>query len=102
MPRKKGDAASASLAPAEGERAGGRGQAKRRPSSLLDTRVIYCRDNLEQLQKLPDACIALIDLDPLVNTSRNDPDSSRTTGQRGGGTRRTRAFGMWQTPLRKT
>jgi hypothetical protein len=27
-----------------------------RPSSLLDTRVIYCGDNLEQLAKLPDAC----------------------------------------------
>ncbi len=35
-----------------------------RPSSLLDTRVIYCglrraqssRDNLEQLKKLPDRC----------------------------------------------
>ena len=27
-----------------------------RPSSLLDTRVVYCGDNLEQLTKLPDAC----------------------------------------------
>jgi hypothetical protein len=27
-----------------------------RASSLLDTRVIYCGDNLEQLAKLPDAC----------------------------------------------
>ena len=27
-----------------------------KPSSLLDTRVIYCGDNLEQLKKLPDAC----------------------------------------------
>jgi hypothetical protein len=27
-----------------------------RPSSLLDTRVVYCGDNLEQLAKLPDAC----------------------------------------------
>ena len=25
-----------------------------RPSSLLDTRVVYCGDNLEQLAKLPD------------------------------------------------
>lgn len=31
-----------------------------RPSSLLDTRVIYCGDNLEQLAKLPDASIDLI------------------------------------------
>jgi hypothetical protein len=28
-----------------------------RPSALLDARVIYCGDNLEQLAKLPDACI---------------------------------------------
>ena len=27
-----------------------------RPSFLLDTRVICCGDNLEQLAKLPDAC----------------------------------------------
>jgi hypothetical protein len=26
-----------------------------KPSSLLDTRVVYCGDNLEQLAKLPDA-----------------------------------------------
>ena len=31
-----------------------------RPSSLLDTRVIYCGDNLERLAKLPDACVDLI------------------------------------------
>ena len=47
-PTKKGN----SLAPSDGERAGVRG----RPSSLLDTRVVYCGDNLEQLAKLPDAC----------------------------------------------
>src|ERR1700736_2902549 len=29
--------------------------AKGRPSAQLDTRVIYCGDNLEQLAKLPDA-----------------------------------------------
>ena len=28
----------------------------KRPSALLDTRVVYCGDNLEQLAKLPDAC----------------------------------------------
>ena len=27
-----------------------------KPSALLDTRVVYCGDNLEQLAKLPDAC----------------------------------------------
>jgi hypothetical protein len=26
-------------------------------SALVDTRVIYCGDNLEQLPKLPDACV---------------------------------------------
>jgi hypothetical protein len=31
-----------------------------RSSVLLDTRVIYCGDNLEQLAKLPDQCIDLI------------------------------------------
>jgi hypothetical protein len=29
---------------------------KLKPSALLDTRVFYCGDNLEQLAKLPDAC----------------------------------------------
>src|SRR5687767_14703321 len=42
-----------------------------RPSSLLDTRVIYCGDNLEQLRKLPDACIDLIYIDPPFNSNRN-------------------------------
>jgi hypothetical protein len=32
-------------------------QPKGRPSPLVDTRVIYCGDNLEQLRKLPDGCI---------------------------------------------
>jgi site-specific DNA-methyltransferase (adenine-specific) len=40
-------------------------------SSLLDTRVIYCGDNLEQLKKLPDACIDLIYIDPPFNSNRN-------------------------------
>ena len=40
-----------------------------KPSSLLDTRVIYCGDNLEQLKKLPDACIDLIYI-CLLYTSR--------------------------------
>ncbi len=31
-----------------------------RPSSLLDTRVVYCGDNLEQLKKLPDAIVDLV------------------------------------------
>ncbi len=42
-----------------------------RPSALLDTRVIYCGDNLEQLKKLPDACVDLIYIDPPFNSNRN-------------------------------
>ena len=36
----------------------------RRSSSLMDTRVIYCGDNLDQLKKLPDGCVDLIYIDP--------------------------------------
>lgn len=42
-----------------------------KPSSLIDTRVIYCGDNLEQLAKLPDACVDLIYIDPPFNSNRN-------------------------------
>lgn len=42
-----------------------------RPSALLDTRVIYCGDNLEQLAKLPDNCVDLIYIDPPFNSNRN-------------------------------
>jgi hypothetical protein len=41
-----------------------------RPSALLDTRVVYCGDNLEQLAKLPDACVDLIYIDPPFNSNR--------------------------------
>src|SRR3982751_492121 len=41
------------------------------PSSLLDTRVIYCGDNLEQLAKLPEKCVDLIYIDPPFNSNRN-------------------------------
>ena len=40
-------------------------------SALVDTRVIYCGDNLEQLVKLPDACVDLIYIDPPFNSNRN-------------------------------
>ena len=42
-----------------------------RSSALVDTRVIYCGDNLEQLRKLPNACLDLIYLDPPFNSNRN-------------------------------
>ena len=44
---------------------------RQKPSALLDTRVIYCGDNLEQLAKLPDACVDLIYIDPPFNSNRN-------------------------------
>ena len=37
----------------------------------MDTRVIYCGDCLEQLRKLPDACVDLIYIDPPFNSNRN-------------------------------
>src|SRR5271157_4122770 len=42
-----------------------------KPSALVDARVIYCGDNLEQLKKLPDACVDLIYIDPPFNSNRN-------------------------------
>jgi hypothetical protein len=44
---------------------------KLKPSALLDTRVVYRGDNLEQLAKLPDACVDLIYIDPPFNSNRN-------------------------------
>ena len=40
-------------------------------SALLDTRIIYCGDNLEQLRRLPAACVDLIYIDPPFNSNRN-------------------------------
>jgi DNA modification methylase len=42
-----------------------------RPSALLDTRAIYCGDNLDQLKKLPDDCVDLIYIDPPLNSNPN-------------------------------
>jgi len=42
-----------------------------RPSAVVDTRVIYCGDNLDQLKKLPDGCVDLIYIDPPFNSNRN-------------------------------
>jgi divalent metal cation (Fe/Co/Zn/Cd) transporter len=42
-----------------------------KPSALLDTRVIYCGDNLDQLGKLPEASVDLIYIDPPFNSNRN-------------------------------
>ena len=42
-----------------------------RPSALLDTRVIYCGDCLDQLRRLPEQCVDLIYIDPPFNSNRN-------------------------------
>jgi len=44
---------------------------KGKSSPLVDTRVIYCGDNLEQLEKFPDECVDLIYIDPPFNSNRN-------------------------------
>ncbi|HUT57134.1 MAG TPA: DNA methyltransferase [Phycisphaerae bacterium] len=58
-----------------GRKAGGTSRPERgaaaRPSALMDTRVIYCGDNLHQLAKFPDACVDLIYIDPPFNSNRN-------------------------------
>jgi len=46
-------------------------QVSGKPSSLIDTRVIYCGDNLDQLKKFPDGCVDLIYIDPPFNSNRN-------------------------------
>jgi hypothetical protein len=45
--------------------------ARMKSSPLVDTRVIYCGDNLEQLKKLPPHCVDLIYIDPPFNSNRN-------------------------------
>src|SRR5881409_823232 len=42
-----------------------------KPSALIDTRVIYCGDNLDQLRKFPAVCVDLIYIDPPFNSNRN-------------------------------
>lgn len=43
----------------------------RRSSALIDTRLVYCGDNLDQLKRMPDACVDLIYIDPPFNSNRN-------------------------------
>ena len=70
--RSASSPASASTGASAGEPGTGKAvTAAGRPSTLLDTRVIYCGDNLEQLAKLPGACIDLIYIDPPFNSNRN-------------------------------
>ena len=42
-----------------------------RPSALVDTRIIYCGDCLDQLKRLPDKCVDLCYIDPPFNSNRN-------------------------------
>lgn len=42
-----------------------------RSSSLIDTRIVYCGDCLDQLRHLPDACVDLAYIDPPFNSNRN-------------------------------
>ena len=39
-------------------------------SALIDTRVIYCGDNLDQLRKFPAQCVDLVYIDPPFNVRR--------------------------------
>jgi 16S rRNA G966 N2-methylase RsmD len=42
-----------------------------KPSALVDTRVIYCGDNLDDLATMPDKCVDLIYIDPPFDSNRN-------------------------------
>ena len=63
-----------------------------KPSALLDTRVIYCGDCLEQLQKLPAQCIDLIYIDPLCEEIEQSFNSNRNYEVFWGETKEKRAF----------
>ena len=43
----------------------------RRASSLVDTRVIYCGDNIDRLPQIPNESVDLIYIDPPFNSNRN-------------------------------
>jgi site-specific DNA-adenine methylase len=62
-----------------------------KPSALVDTRVIYCGDNLEELKKLPDTCVDLIYIDPPFNSNRNY-DGGQSGTDFWGETKEKRAF----------
>jgi len=56
---------------ANSNKAAGKGfdVAQGRPSALVDIRVIYCGDNLDQLKKFPNECVDLIYIDPPFNSN---------------------------------
>ena len=57
--------------PAKSKAAKPKGRKRSARSAVVDTRVIYCGDNLEQLRLLPDACVDLVYIDPPFNSNRN-------------------------------
>ena len=65
MPRKRPSKKARPAKPAPSPSPAGR------PSALLDTRIVYCGDCLDQLGKLPDGCVDLIYIDPPFNSNRN-------------------------------
>ena len=42
-----------------------------KPSAVIDTRLNYRGDNLDQLRKLPGECVALIYIDPPFYSTRS-------------------------------
>jgi 16S rRNA G966 N2-methylase RsmD len=42
-----------------------------RRSAVVDTRVVFCGDNLDQLRRLPEGCVDLVYIDPPFNSNRN-------------------------------
>jgi DNA modification methylase len=42
-----------------------------RGSASLETRTVHCGDNLDELRRMPDACIDLIYVDPPFNSNRD-------------------------------
>ncbi len=78
MPRKSSEGSPAFTQKYSRRKSGRTGEdpapyssAPAKSSALLDTRVVYCGDNLDQLQKLPPACVDLIYIDPPFNSNRN-------------------------------
>ncbi len=51
----------------------------RHRAALVDTGVIYCGDDIEQVEKLPDGSVDLIGIDPPFNFNRNDEVCSGET-----------------------
>ena len=69
--KRRGKPAASSPAAAGPASAGARIPSRTHPSALVDTRIIYCGDCLDQLRKLPAGCVDLICIDPPFNSNRN-------------------------------